>query len=117
VTNNYVNYFLNVTELTIKHYFKTLDDSISTTLNRIIPLKQLNKLAIECYDFPVEQIVKLISFTPNLHTLKLNSLSIYETSSKLLQQSEIFRYVSNTNKIKNLELPDWRFFRKHSIYC
>ncbi len=39
----------------------------------------------------------------------MDFLSIYETSSKLIEQSEIFRYVSNTNKIKNLELPNWRF--------
>jgi hypothetical protein len=56
-TNNCVNYFSNVTELTIKNYFKTPDDFISITLNRIIPLKQLNKLVIECYEVPVEQIV------------------------------------------------------------
>jgi len=64
-TNNSVNYFPNATELTIKDYFKTSDDSISTTLNRIIPLTQLTKLVIESYNYPFEQLVKLLCSTPN----------------------------------------------------
>ena len=57
VTNDRGNYFPNTTELIIKHYFKTLDDSITTTLNRLVPIEQLTKLVIEPSDFPFEEIV------------------------------------------------------------
>ncbi|CAF2032927.1 unnamed protein product [Rotaria magnacalcarata] len=53
-----VKYFPNATQLSIKRYFETLDDSISTSLSRIVPLQQLTKLVIECYNFPWEEIVK-----------------------------------------------------------
>jgi hypothetical protein len=103
-TKNCVNYFPNTTELAIEHYFKTYDDSISTTLNRIIPLTQLTKLVITSYDFPFKETVKLLCFTPNLHTLKFDSIPLRETNSKLIKQSESFQHVSKTNKIQNLNL-------------
>ncbi|CAF4984237.1 unnamed protein product [Rotaria sp. Silwood1] len=106
IINNYVNYFSNANQLTIEHYFKTSDDSISTTLNRILPLKQLTKLNIKSSNFPFEQIIKLIHFTPNLHTLKLDFLSLNEIYLKLIEQNEIFRYVSNTNKITNIDIGE-----------
>jgi hypothetical protein len=103
-TNNSVNYFPNATQLTIKYCFKTSDDSISSTLNCIVPLKQITKLIIDSYNFPFDQIVELIRFIPNLHTLKLDLLCINENSLKLLEQTYNFQYVSLRNKIKNLEL-------------
>ncbi|CAF3800333.1 unnamed protein product [Rotaria sp. Silwood1] len=106
IINNYVNYFPNANQLTIEHYFKTCDDSISTTLNCILPLKQLTKLNIKSSNFPFEQIIKLIHFTPNLHTLKLDFLSLNEIYLKLIEQNEIFRYVSNTNKITNIDIRE-----------
>ncbi len=102
--NNSVIYFPNVTDLTIKNYAKPYFGSILTALNQIIPFKQLNKLVIDCNNFPVKQIVNLINLTPNLHRLKWNFQSIDEIQSKLIQQSETFRSVSNTNKIQHLEI-------------
>ncbi|CAF2994053.1 unnamed protein product, partial [Rotaria sp. Silwood2] len=102
--NNSVIYFPNVTELTIKNYSRTYYGSILTALNQIISLKQLNKLIIDCNDFPIKEFMNLINSTPNLCTLKWNFQSIDETKSKLIQQSEIFRSISNTNKIQNLEI-------------
>ncbi|CAF4438126.1 unnamed protein product [Rotaria sp. Silwood2] len=101
-----VNYFPNVTQLTIKHHFKTPDDSITTTLNRMIPLKQLTKLIIETHDFPFDDILKLLCFTSNLYILKVNLSSINEIDPNLVMKNEIFQYLSKTNKIKYLELCD-----------
>ncbi|CAF1424392.1 unnamed protein product [Rotaria sordida] len=106
IINNYVNYFPNANQLTIEHYFKTSDDSISTTLNCILPLKQLTKLNIKSSNFPFEQIIKLIYFTPNLHVLKLDFLCLNEIYLKLIEQHEIFRYVSSTNKITNIDIRE-----------
>ncbi|CAF4682709.1 unnamed protein product [Rotaria sp. Silwood2] len=105
ITNNRENYFPNVTQLTIKCYIKTFDESFKMTLNHMIPLTQLTTLVIELYS-SFEDIVKLLSFTPYLYTLKLRSLSLNEINLNLITQSEIFQYVSNTNKIKNLDVDD-----------
>ncbi|CAF1412478.1 unnamed protein product [Rotaria magnacalcarata] len=75
-----VKYFPNATQLSIKRYFETLDDSISTSLSRIVPLQQLTKLVIECYNFPWEEIVKLLCFTPNLDALKLDFMKFNENN-------------------------------------
>ncbi|CAF1079003.1 unnamed protein product [Rotaria sp. Silwood1] len=93
--NHSVIYFPNANELTIEHYFNTTDDSISTILNCILPLKQLTKLVIQSSHFSFKQIINLIRFTLNLHTLKLDLLSFNETNLNLSQQNEAFQYVSN----------------------
>jgi hypothetical protein len=103
-TANCVKYFPNATELTMNYYSKTIDHSIEKTLNHIIPLKKLTKLVIRCFIFPSEQIIKLICYTPNLHTLKIDILPFVEINPNLIQQSRTVQYVSKTNKIKHLDL-------------
>jgi len=85
---------VHISQLTIEHYFKTPDESITTILTRIVPLKQLMKSIIQCYSFPFEQIVKLICFTPNLETLEFNFLCFYDINSKLIEKTDIFQYIS-----------------------
>ena len=93
-TNNCVHVFLNVTQLTIKHYFRTSGHSIWKTLNGILPIKQVTKLVIQYYHFPFEQIVKSLRFTSNLNTWKLDLLSFNKTNLRLIQQTETVQYVS-----------------------
>ncbi len=61
-----INYFPNVTVLTITNPFQTSDDPISTTLNRIVSLKQITKLVIEPYDFHLEQLIDLLRPGPTV---------------------------------------------------
>ncbi|CAF4946187.1 unnamed protein product, partial [Rotaria sp. Silwood1] len=105
-TQNDINYFPNVTQLAIQHYFEALDNSIIKILNRMIPLKQLTKLVTEHFNFSFEELVKFLPSTPNLCTLKLNYLSVKNINLNLIKESKIFQYVSNTNKIKNLDFRD-----------
>ncbi|CAF4041558.1 unnamed protein product [Rotaria sordida] len=63
VQDNFLNYFPNVNQLSIRHHFKTLVDSITATLHHVISLRQLEKLVIECGDFPMEDLIKLLRFT------------------------------------------------------
>ncbi|CAF3005375.1 unnamed protein product [Rotaria sp. Silwood2] len=72
----------------------------------MIPLKQLTKLVTEHFNFSFEELVKFLPFTPNLCTLKLNYLSVKNINLNLIKESQIFQYVSSTNKIKNLDLRD-----------
>ncbi|CAF4755154.1 unnamed protein product, partial [Rotaria sp. Silwood2] len=75
IKDNYLIYFPNVNQLTIKHHFETSDDSIPTTLHRMIPLKQLTKLVIECYKFSFVEIFQLLRLPPNLYAFKLDHVS------------------------------------------
>jgi hypothetical protein len=105
MSDNFVNYFPNATELTIRYsFFLPSDRSFITNLYRIVPLAQITKLVITLYSSPFEQMIELIRLTPSLHTLKLGVESLDETSSKLIKQSDLFQYVSKTNQITNLEL-------------
>ncbi|CAF1414823.1 unnamed protein product [Rotaria sordida] len=106
VTNNQGNYFPNTTQLTITNNFETLDDLFPIILNRIIPVKNLTKIVIESFSFPLEQIINLIRFTPNLHTLKFYLIFLKKIKTNIIEQSQIFQYISKTNKIKNLDLHD-----------
>ncbi|CAF4109435.1 unnamed protein product [Rotaria sordida] len=52
----FVGNFPNITELTLSKSFDVLRDSMITNLNRIIPLKQLTKLTLDCLRFSFEQL-------------------------------------------------------------
>ena len=95
--------FQMLTELTINFHFETPVDSFPDFLNRVIPLKNLTTLNIKSYSLSLEPIINLICFTPNLQTLKFNFLCIVKINTKSIEQSRIFQYVSNTNKIKYLD--------------
>ncbi|CAF3151834.1 unnamed protein product, partial [Rotaria sp. Silwood2] len=78
----------------------------TTVLNRILPLTKLGKLTIVYYTFPLEQIIKLLHFTSNLHTLKFGSISLNQNNIMLIEQSETFQYVSKINRIKNIDFRE-----------
>ncbi|CAM4969866.1 unnamed protein product [Rotaria socialis] len=104
IKNNDLIYLPNITQITIKHYPRQPNGSITTSLDSMIQLKQVKKLIIQCHDFPFEELIKLLSFTLNLHTLKLKLISLNENNIRLIQQSENFQYVSKTNQVKHLDL-------------
>ncbi|CAF1573541.1 unnamed protein product [Rotaria sp. Silwood1] len=110
IKDNYISYFPNVNQLTIKHHFETSNDSISKSLRRMIPLKQLTKLVIECYKFTFTEIIQLLRFTPNLYALKLDYLPFGDINLNVIKQNKVFQYVSNRNKIKILDFRVWCSF-------
>jgi hypothetical protein len=97
-------YFPNTTELTIYDYIDQSFDSISATLDRIIPLIQLTKLNIQCQNFCFGKVIDLLYFSPNIQTLILNSISHTKINALSIQQSITFQSVSNTNKILNVRI-------------
>ncbi|CAF4187660.1 unnamed protein product [Rotaria sp. Silwood2] len=96
-----INYFSNATELTLSDSFYGSRIWLGIILNRIISLKQLTKLVIDCNDFRFEQVIKLLRLTPNVHTLILDCQSINHTDSVSIEHTDTFRFVSNTNTITN----------------
>ncbi|CAF4868361.1 unnamed protein product [Rotaria magnacalcarata] len=104
IVGDCLNYFPNVNELSIENKFKTSGDSIIATLRRMIPLRQLTKLIIKSHLFPMEDIINLLLFTPNLHTLSLNLYILDDFNINSNRQKEICQYVSKKNKIQDLIL-------------
>jgi len=106
------SYFTNANELTLS---KTLDvprNSMVTYLNHIIPLRQLTKLTLACHRLPFKQVIELLHFTPNIHTLKLDSILLYRTDSVSIQQNDIFQLVSNTTTVTTLTIEKEVTFEK-----
>ncbi|CAF2878103.1 unnamed protein product [Rotaria sp. Silwood2] len=98
----FVGNFRNATKLTLSDTFEIPRDSIVRDLNRIIPLEQLSTLSLDCHRFAFHQVIELLNFTPNVHTLKLNSILLNGSDSVSIQQNATFRIVSNTNIVKNM---------------
>jgi len=101
-----INYFPNVTALTITNSFEISDDPISITLNRIVSLKQITKLVIEPYNFYFEQLIDLLRFTPNLHTLKYDLICFHQNTAASIQEDKEFLFISNVNKVKRLDIRE-----------
>jgi hypothetical protein len=99
--DQFVGYFPNVTELTLLKSFVTLDNSVITSLNCIIPLKQLTQLSLDYHRLAIEEIVELLHVTPNIHTLKLEFLPIDPINS---ESNELFQIVSTTNTVRNITI-------------
>lgn len=102
----FVGAFPNVTELTLSETFDVPHHSMETDLNRIIPLKQLTKLTLHCHRLPFDRMIQLLCFTPNINTLKLNSILLYRADSFSFPETEVFRIVSNTNIVTNLTVEN-----------
>lgn len=102
--NNCINYFSNVTDVTIDCQVNSHNKSITTTLDQIIPLSRITKLIIASHSFSLIQLIELLFVTPNIHTLVLDFISIDDTEYTLIEQSQSFQYVSSTNIIKHIIL-------------
>jgi hypothetical protein len=101
---NCINYFPNATKLTFSGNFSPICHSIESNLTHIIPIKQITKLIIDQSPFSFIQMVQLLSFMVNIHTLKLASISLNEINSGTIQQNDTFQLVSITNIVKNVIL-------------
>lgn len=98
----FVGSFSNATELTLSKVFNIHQDSIGNNLDRIIRLKQLTKLVIDCSGFYFEYVIELLNFIPNIKTLELSSILLHRTNCVSIQQNKTFQIVSKTNTIINL---------------
>ncbi|CAF4771071.1 unnamed protein product [Rotaria sp. Silwood1] len=97
-----INYFSNPTELTLSNSFYESRIWLRVILNRIISLKQLTKLIINCTDFRFDQFINLLRLTPNIHTLILDCQSINYIDTVSIDHTDNFQFVSNTNTITNM---------------
>ena len=99
---NCTYHFPNATKLTLEDGFSTTHDSIAIILSRIIPLKQLTNLVVECHHLSFMKVIDLLHFAPNIHTLIFETMPFYKNDYMSIQQSEIFQLVSSKNTITNV---------------
>lgn len=69
-------------------------------------MQRLTTLVIDSYSLGFERLVLLLTLTPNLHTLTIDSDSFISSDSASFQQNAAFQFVSNTNKITNVFIKD-----------
>ena len=96
--------FSNVTQVTLSSRFNLKRNTFLNDFSHLISLRNLTELTLNCDRFHFEQILELLSYSPNIHTLNLNTLSLGRTKSTVIQQTDLFRLVSNTNMISHLTI-------------
>jgi hypothetical protein len=107
--NSCENFFPNVTSLTFDHYFNAPYHSFTTDLIRIIPLIKVHTLDISCHGICLTQMLEILRLTPNVHTLTYRWIPPSYADCRLIQQSELFINVRNSNKIKTLNLNGTKY--------
>ncbi|CAF1376442.1 unnamed protein product [Rotaria magnacalcarata] len=106
-------YFPNVTRLAIRS-LEMSDHSISWTLNSLLPLNKLTELNLVSYRIIVDDLLKLLRFTPNLNLLGLEALIVDEPTLNLRRKRKRFKYITGTKKIKHLRIDaqfSWKKLR------
>jgi hypothetical protein len=82
----------------------------------MIPLIQLTHLTIHYRNFPIGELIELLYFSPNIHTLVFDSISLSKINATLIRNCQTFQTVSNKNKITtmsitgNFTLEDMKLF-------
>jgi hypothetical protein len=103
---NCMNYFPNATKLTFHGNIGTFGDSIKNSLTRIVPVKQITKLAIHYNSFSFMHMIEILSVMVNIRELTLASLPLDEINSATIQENVTFQLVSMTNVVKNVILEE-----------
>ncbi|CAF5084069.1 unnamed protein product [Rotaria sp. Silwood1] len=112
IINIYLNYFPNVTHLTINHYFQTSDKSIITTLNHLQQCCSLNEIQLIVNLFPqldylktrmnrkeIRQITKYLLSKTNDKTQHLFFLCISQIPKVCLKELNIL--IKSENLLDN----------------
>lgn len=96
------HYFPNITKLTFFGNLKETHLSLPFILTPIVPLKQLTTLNITQSNVCLERMLKLLSASPNIHTLTIQEQSNSEIEAVLKEPTESFRLLSESNKITTI---------------
>lgn len=96
--------FPNATNLFLNNISFKKNNSFIDTLQHIISLQNLTKLIIECEYYSFEKFIELISLTPNVDTLNIQSIELDRKDFLNIQTTETFQFVSNNNMIRNVTI-------------
>ncbi len=100
--------FPNVTELTLDFYHGVRSTLFTTdALRRTISVTHLQKLIIDSNHLTFKEIVDVLLYIPNIHTLGIRGIKTTAKEIATLQKSKKFRLVSEQNKIKNVVISNY----------
>lgn len=102
VLRNCINRFSGVTELTLSGPFSDLIDQTVAGLTRILPLTTLTRLSINDRSFLFEQVIDLLVYLPNIHTLKIAHTAFYTADFVYKKKHEQIQQISSRNLIRTL---------------
>ena len=95
-------HYPNVNELMLGADFDLSQGAITNDLNRVIPLRQLTHITLQCRRLLFEQLLEILRYTQHIDTLELHSTIVYPTDSTFVQESDQFQLVSHTNIVTHL---------------
>ena len=98
--------FPNAKELCFTCGLSITCPKLANLLNRIAPLTKLTKMVFQYPAPPVEKILDLLDYTPQLHTLVFQSVHWLTRKHLLVEQSEKFRRIVKTNVIAHIIYND-----------
>ncbi|CAF1373387.1 unnamed protein product [Adineta steineri] len=94
--------FPHATMLTLAYKVSINDITIVNNLQRILSLKQIQILEILSDHICPLKMCQLLSYMPNVHTLKFRSMSFDGYGKKRFEENQLFRLISKINLIKSI---------------
>jgi hypothetical protein len=73
-------------------------------VNHIVPLEKLTRLDIALSRSHFSDLIKILQYASNIHTFNIEFSQDYNRDSILFEQTESFRLVSKTSKIKKMKI-------------
>jgi hypothetical protein len=98
------SHFPNVTKLTLNGNDLDMNSPFIYDVGRIIPLTQLKSLVIEEQEINIDQLIELLSFSPNIYSLTFDSMFFFDFHPLSIDQTEMVCQISMKNKITELNL-------------
>ena len=101
-----------------KVFFFTLDVPINNLLNRTIPLKQLTKLAIQCDHFFFLEVIKILRYASNIHTLILRTITLDQNEHEYMYntQTQIACFFVSPNVLPDYQYTERRSTNNYTIF-
>lgn len=96
--------FINANELTLTEDFDASHSSILDNFHRIIPLRQLTHLNLQCRHLSFEHLIELLYWTPHIHTLELPFTPMFSKNCTFMQENSLLQLVSDTNVVTSLTI-------------
>ncbi|CAF1479917.1 unnamed protein product [Adineta steineri] len=104
---NCSKYFPNIDKLTLADRCSLhCKWFVTDKFHQMIPLKQLTQLNIDIHDIYFHELVHILFYTPNIHTLRLKSIKLFTKEVSSLEKDEISQLKFNENKITNITITD-----------
>ncbi|CAF3950559.1 unnamed protein product [Rotaria sordida] len=98
------SHFPNITKLTLNANFLDENGQFIRDINRIISLSKLKYLLMDEQELRIDQLIELLTFTSNIHSLTFAQMFFLDFHSLSIEQTDMFHQISMKNKITELNI-------------